>query len=77
MENEGMKYFVWTQGLCGPIPQVWDEKVKTQEGKPIKSTAPIRLLDNDERSLEQFAQEFTYELCLTLDKGKDGVAIIK
>lgn len=59
MENEGMKYFVWTQGLRGPTPQIWDEKEKTWEGKKIKTlTSPIEF--NDERSLEQLAKDYPY-----------------
>lgn len=47
-----MKYFVWISGLRGPEPQIWDEKDKTQEGKPVKVLMkPVRV--GDDISLSQ------------------------
>lgn len=71
------KYFVWVSGLRGPEAQLWDSLTKTKELKPIASTPPIRLLDNDERSIFQLEQKFSYERCLALDKNKAGEAVIK
>jgi hypothetical protein len=44
------KYFVWISGLRGPEPQIWDEKNKTSEGKPI-ATLFKRELHPDEHTL--------------------------
>lgn len=38
-----MKYFVWIAGLRGPIPQIWDEKDKTAEGKPVKTLFKVEI----------------------------------
>ena len=34
-----MIYFVWLEGLRGPEAQLWDEKDKTEGGKPVKYLA--------------------------------------
>lgn len=42
-----IKYFVWIEGLKGPEAQIWDEKDKTVDGKPIKKLAIHELSEND------------------------------
>ena len=41
-----MKYFVWINGLRGPVAQIWDDKDKTQEGKPIKVLFGVECSDD-------------------------------
>lgn len=56
------KYFVWIQGLRGPTAQLWDEKDKTWEGKPIKTLAnPIKLHAKDDRDLNQLMLDYPFE----------------
>lgn len=51
------KYFVWISGLRGPEAQIWDDKDKTADGKPIKTLIkPIAF--NDDRNLEQLMKDY-------------------
>lgn len=41
-----VKYFVWLPGLRGPVAQIWDDKDKTQDGKPVKVLFGVEVSDN-------------------------------
>lgn len=45
------KYFVWVAGLRGPVAQIWDDKEKTQEGRPIKTLTQPRELHPSEHMI--------------------------
>lgn len=65
------KYFVWVNGLRGPEAQTWDDKQKYKDGKlVVMLTPPIALLENDNRTLDELKEAFSYEACLTLNKAK-------
>lgn len=53
------RYFVWISGLRGPMPQIWDDEDKMQEGKPIKTlTKPVEI--SDDRDLSQLTKDYPY-----------------
>lgn len=61
------RYIVWMPGLLGPYAQIWHDLQTDGNGKAQASLAPpIRLLDNDLRSLDELTNEFTYEKCMSL-----------
>lgn len=61
------KSFCWVPSLLGPIAQIWHDDQTDGNSKPQASlTPPIRLLDNDLRSLDELKLEFTYEKCMSL-----------
>lgn len=61
MIEEKFKYFVWVSGLRGPEAQIWDDKDKTQEGKPIEIlNGPIKLHPKDDRDLNQLVKDYPY-----------------
>lgn len=55
-----MKYFVWIKGLRGPEPQVWDDKDKTQEGKPIETLFAVEC--SDDAKLSDLIALYPYEV---------------
>lgn len=56
------KYFVWVDGLQGPQPQIWDEKNKTADGKPVKTlTEPIVLNSADKSNLNELMIAYPFE----------------
>lgn len=54
-----MKYFVWLPGLRGPEAQLWDDAVKTREGKLIKPLFGVEVSDN--ATLEECVALYPFE----------------
>lgn len=56
------RYFVWVDGICGPQPQIWNEKYKFANLKPIKTLIePIALSDDDTRNLDKLSAAYPFE----------------
>jgi hypothetical protein len=56
------KYFVWIAGLRGPEAQLWDEKAKTAEGKPIKTLmGPIEVGNTVDLTVARLMHPYPFE----------------